>query len=88
MSKQYITIVGSAWCNERGHGISYSWDRSKFDTRKEAIDNGFSIRDSDDFNVGVVEGGALVSLDWMDEVIASEYPEELADIAAEIGFKG
>lgn len=65
MSKSYIVIIQRAWCNEGGHGIEYSSDLIHYETRNGAISHGFQSVDSDDFNVGVIEGGTLISFDWM-----------------------
>jgi len=59
--------------------IVYGFDGKTFTDRKKAIDHGFKIRESDDFNIGVVRDGKVVSLDWMDQVVDAD-----ADILAEI----
>lgn len=61
--QKFIVIQQRPWCNESGHGINYSSDLEIFDTRKEAVKNGFKITESDDFNIGVIENGRLVSFD-------------------------
>ena len=66
MSKSYIVILQYLWCNETGGGIEYTSDCVKFDKRDEAIRHGFKLRESDDFNIGVIEDGKLISFDWMD----------------------
>ncbi len=58
MSKSYIVIIRRAWCNEGGHGIEYSSDLIHYENRDGAISNGFRTVDSDDFNIGVIEGGS------------------------------
>lgn len=58
----------------------YNWDRRRFADRPAAINHGFKIRGSDDFNIGVVEGDKLVSFDWMDGPL--EYP--LAEVSKAI----
>ncbi|EOL9004711.1 antitoxin [Cronobacter turicensis] len=70
--KKFIVIQQHLWCNEYGHGIEYTSDLEEFDDRKLAIRHGFEIADSDDFNIGVVEGGSLVSFDWMDKPVGGE----------------
>lgn len=69
MSKSYIVIIRRAWCNEGGHGIEYSSDLIHYETRNGAISHGFRAVDSDDFNIGVIEGGKLISFDWMDKPV-------------------
>lgn len=74
-----------AWCNDGGCGIEYSSDLEEFDTRKDAIKNGFKITESDDFNIGVVDGGRLVSFDWMGKPVG-ESQETIQEIAEALGL--
>lgn len=83
--RAYIVIIQRAWCNESGHGINYYSDLTEFDNRKAAIDFGMELCGSDDFNIGVVESGRLISFDWMDKPIG-ETPETLALIADALGL--
>jgi len=83
MTEKYIVVVGRAWCNSEGAGIEYNSDLVMHETRKAAIDDGFDCTGSDDFNIGVVRDGKLVSLDWMNEVVDSE-PALLNEIAEQI----
>lgn len=85
MSK-FIVIQQRLWCNESGYGIAYSSDLEEFDTRQEAIKNGFEITESDDFNVGVIEEGRLISFDWMEKPV-DENEETLSLIAESIGLE-
>ena len=80
---QYIAILARAWCNDSGCGIEYSSSLQKHASRAEAIDEGYETCDSDDFNVGVIEDGKLVYLDWMEEVVESD-PEQMAEISEQI----
>lgn len=80
---KYIAILASAWCNDSGCGIEYSSSLQMHDKRDQAIKEGFKLRDSDDFNIGVIEGGVLISLDWMNKVIESDQ-KKLAEIAEQI----
>lgn len=84
-ARSYISILASAWMNESGSGINYDWDGETFQTRDAAIKHGLALRESDDFNVGVVENGKLVSLDWMSEVVDSD-TAALTEIAEQIGL--
>lgn len=83
--KSYIVICQSAWMNEHGFGINYDWDHQRFSTRKQAIRHGWRLRDTDDFNVGVVEGENLVSFDWMTEPVGED-DDTMAEIADAIGL--
>lgn len=84
----WITVTAQAEGNERdGFRVVHYWDGRKFSHKREAVSNGFTIRGSDDFNVGLVEGGRLVSLWWMEKNLGED-TETLAAIAAEIGVSG
>ncbi len=87
MTVKFIVILQSAWCNENGTGVCYNSDLEEFDTRKGAIKHGFELRDSDDFNIGVVINGCLSSFDWMNHKI-SETPETIQKISEELGLEG
>jgi hypothetical protein len=64
--------------------VIYNYDGRRFTDRARAISHGFEIRGSDDFNVGVLKDGRLVSVDWMEQVVDSK-PEVLRKIADQIG---
>lgn len=83
---KYIVIQCSAWCNSTGCGLDYSSDLEEFEKRDKAIKHGFKVQESDDFNIGVVTNGKLVSLDWMAESLG-ESAETLAEIAEQIGLE-
>jgi hypothetical protein len=85
MATEYIALAGSMWCNTTGSGVYYGWDGERFSTREAAIAHGFTLDRSDDFNIGVLQDGELVSLDWMDEVVEND-PSTLADIEEELGL--
>jgi hypothetical protein len=87
MSKLYIAIQQYWWFNEKGNGVVYTTDGVEFDKRDMAIKHGLEIQGSDDFNIGVIEDGRLVSLDWMNEPVG-ESAETLAEIAEAIGYEG
>ena len=84
--REYIVVTGWAWANETGCGISYSADHTRFESRDEAIRHGFTMDRSDDFNIGVIDDGKLVSLDWMHELV-DDNPETLAEISEELGLR-
>lgn len=83
---RYIVICQSAWCNASGFGIDYGWDGEEFDTRAAAKKHGFSLRESDDFNIGVIRGSRLVSFDWMDKP-TGEDDASMAEIARALGLR-
>lgn len=87
MKTQYICLIGSFWTDESGeHHLTYGWSLDYHDTREAAIAEGFLTRGSDDFNVGVIQDGKLVSIDWMDEVVDAD-PQELRAAAEELGLQ-
>lgn len=83
---RYITVCQSAWCNAEGFGVHYGWDGETFATRKEAIANGFELRESDDFNVAVISGKRLISFDWMDRPVGED-EATMAEIATALGLR-
>ena len=86
MGDLFITLIASAVGNERdGFRIAHYWDGATFATKAEAVRNGFREAGSDDFNVGIVRSGKLLSVWWMDEQI-DEPAETLAEISREIGL--
>ncbi|CNF27902.1 Uncharacterised protein [Yersinia rohdei] len=87
MQTKYIVILQSAWCNDSGSGIMYSSDLIEFDTRNEAIKHGFILRDSDDFNIGALTNGTLISFDWMEKPVGGD-GDNLPQIAELIGLLG
>lgn len=82
---EFIVIFGSAWCNERGVGISYSWDGARFNNRNDAIKHGLQTRGSDDFNIGQTYGDDLIWFGWMDSNL-NEPEETVREIAEDIGL--
>jgi hypothetical protein len=83
---QFIVLCGSIVGNmQDGFEVMYDWNHDLYDTRKAAIAAGLEERESDDFNIGVVRCGRLVSLDWMDEP-HHEPPETLRRIEDQIGL--
>lgn len=79
----YIVLCGQAWMNEHGSGINYDWDRRTFGTRRAAIDHGFTLGRSDDFNIGTVVGGKLAAIGWM-EKDHDTAADRLAEISKEL----
>jgi hypothetical protein len=68
-----------------GFEVVYNWDRRRFLDRKDAIAHGFTLDRSDDFNIGVLQDGKLISLDWMDKRV-DDKPEFLRRVSLYIGF--
>lgn len=79
MKTEYIYICAQVYCNDQGSGIEYYTDYVRFDNRNDAIKNGWKQRESDDFNIGVLVNGRLVSVDRMAKPIDTE-PETLRKI--------
>ena len=80
--EQYTVIVGRLWMDGSFYGTSYTNDGMMFRRRRAAIGHGFISVGSDDFNIGRLIDGKLVSLDWMEETVETD-PEILADVQAQ-----
>ena len=76
---EYIVLCGQVVGSGPFQTV-YNFDGEKFSKREGAKHHGFRIRGSDDFNIGVLKDGKLVSLDWMDNVVDSD-PATLAEVA-------
>lgn len=88
--KTFIVIQQYAWCNDGGCGIEYASDLIQFNNRDEAISHGFELAECDDFNIGVLEDGHLVSFDYMDKPVGNGKgvnSDTLAQIAELIGLE-
>lgn len=84
MQHQYIVLCPQAYCNPGARtSIEHATDGKRFAERADAIKHGFTLGRSDDFNIGVLRDGRLISLDWM-ETVVSDKAHELADIAEQI----
>lgn len=57
----------------------YGFDGTRFTHKPDAIKHGLKVRGSDDFNIGVMEDGKLVRLDWMNAIVEDD-PAALAKI--------
>src|SRR4051812_2177711 len=66
--KEFIVLCGQI-VGSGPFETEYSWNGSRFADRKAAIAEGFKVRRSDDFNIGVVRGRKLLSLDWMEKSV-------------------
>jgi hypothetical protein len=85
-SGMWIVITGTITGNpERGYVTEYASDLREFSHKSEAVDHGFTLSRSDDFNLGFVRNGRLESLWWMDKR-RGEDAEALARIGREIGL--
>ncbi len=81
---EYIALLGQV-VGSGPFTVEYDWDGQKFNDREQAIRNGFRRRASDDFNVGVLRDGKLVSLDWMQRTVDVD-PATMAEISEGIGL--
>lgn len=67
--KEYIVILSQVITNREGRfEIAYLWDGWRFSTPLEARRHGFQVRESDDFNIGVLKNDKVIELRWMDKV--------------------
>lgn len=83
---EYIVLCGQVvGGNSLAFETVYGFDGERFATRDQAVAHGFSLDRADDFNIGVVKAGALVSLDWMDKAVNTD-PALLAAISKQIGL--
>lgn len=84
--REYIVIEQSIVGNqEHGFRCVYDWDGNRYATHKEAVRAGWRSRESDDFNVGVVEGNTLVDFLWMNQPMND--PEGMAECASQNGLR-
>jgi len=87
MPETFIVLIGRVVGNEdAGFDIVTYWDGRQFAAKPDAVSHGFRLAESDDFQIGVVAGGRLASVWWMDRQI-DELPEDLAARSREIGLK-
>lgn len=81
---EYIVLCGQVVGNMgAGYRVTYGFDGERFTQRRKAIRHGFKVRGSDDFNIGVLKAGRLISLDWMYEPVDRD-EAELSAISDEI----
>ncbi len=82
----FVVLCGQIVGNmQDGFSVVYNWNYEFYSTRKAAIKAGMKERESDDFNIGVIRDGRLVSLDWMNET-TDESPETLRELEEQIGL--
>lgn len=75
----WFAAAGSRVGNpEAGYETVYSWDGLTFPTQQLAIDHGFTLDRSDDFNVGSLVDGRLAWWGWMHD---QHPPEDRASVA-------
>lgn len=86
MNDQYIVLCAQVVGGDADpFRTEYHFDGKRFDGRSAAIDHGFKIRGSDDFNIGVLRAGELVSLDWMSDPVDAE-PARMSEIAKQVAL--
>lgn len=81
----------SGWVALQGHIVGslqnwstcWDWNGDFWTSRQDAIDAGFAAFDSDDFNVALIQHGAVRWFGWMDE--AHELAQ-YADMAQTFGW--
>lgn len=82
----YAVIVRRIEGSDRdGFRTASYWDGRLHPAKELAVSHGFRLGVCDDFNIGVVRKGELVSLWWMDRQV-NEPPETLAEIGRECGL--
>lgn len=85
MDREFIVIIRKARCSDSGYSIEYSSDLRMFPDREQAIKHGYDEHDSDDFNIGCVENGRLISFEWIEGDIGED-EKTLKKISSEIGL--
>lgn len=76
---QFIVLCGQVVGSDP-FTVEYGFDGERFDHRDAAIRHGFKKGRSDDFNIGVLRDGKLVSLDWMENTVDAD-PSTLAHVS-------
>lgn len=85
MAKMQYIVLAASVVGSGPFTTEYSFDGQKFNDRQSAISHGLTIGRSDDFNIGVLRDGKLISLDWMDRTVDAD-PAELEIIAKSAGL--
>lgn len=85
MDRKFILIIRKARCSDSDYSIEYFSDLRMFSDRQQAINHGCDEQDSDDFNIGAVENGKLVSFEWIGGDIGED-EKTLQKISNEIGL--
>jgi hypothetical protein len=81
---EYVVITQNMiTTDDDGFQTIYTWDGTLWDYPHDAIDHGFELRRSDDFNIGKVVDGQLSGFSWMYEELPGY---DLHEIAAQIGL--
>lgn len=82
--REYAVICQSFVGNPHtGYRIHYGFDGEKFATSGKAIEHGFRLRGSDDFNIAVLDGPYLAGFCWMDDPMETDM-EELVEVSKAI----
>ena len=86
MAETFIVVLAWATGNDRdGFRINHDWNGQHYGSKEAAAAAGFTMGRADDFNIGVVAGGKLASIWWMDEQL-DEDAAAIAAIGQEIGL--
>jgi hypothetical protein len=85
MPKQTYIVICAQIVGSGPFRTEYSHDGKPFDSREAAIRHGFTLGRSDDFNIGILRDGKLVSIDWMERTVDA-VPELMQRVANEIGL--
>lgn len=85
MKQTFIVLCGQIVGSGALFETVYSFDGQMFGDRAAAIAHGFTLRRSDDFNIGALERGKLVSFGWMEDDSPMD-PDELDYLAKSAGL--
>lgn len=91
MSKQYMVVCQQIYTNyvpgeNNEWSTGYNCDFERFNTLKQAIRHGWKVRDSDDFNIVIVDGNKLIDWCYMEKSMEEE-PEVLEEIAGQLSLE-
>lgn len=82
---RYVVITRRALTVDEKFKLAAFSDMVEFASKIEAIDHGEKLVGSDDFNIGVLNEGKLVSLDWYNDVVTADR-KELDAISEDLGI--
>lgn len=80
---RFLPYRTSVWMNEHDCGFHY-YVLEQATTLQRAIKRGLALNGSDDFNIGVIRGGRMVAVLWMEREI-NEEAEVIDRIGHELG---
>ncbi len=74
MSTREWFVVAAYMVTNSVPAVIYYPDPQRFPTREAAVEHGFTLGRSDDFNVAAAEGRTLAWFGWMDKPLTDDIP--------------